>query len=723
MSSALYLFGQLRPQLRSALLNAAVHSPMHRSAWSLPPDDEFGAERIAAAQASHHARLAAMSPRTHTHPPPRDLSHLTARRKKAEVAFERASEIEHANLLLVQRLRTIVARKQIDNVASVMSQLPRSLNRQKRTAELSDIVRENARIYARIAHTKPRVQRAAAIAREAAELEAVISRHCEKPRLDPLAFQRSYYADQRNPFLNFSGGKIKSKQGAEVRQQTPMEEKHEESEQLHSQSQQHPQSQHQTQFQQSPPTQPPQPIQGDAHRSNRAGSLLFKPTRPQSAAPPRHAASARPGSARPTLPLSHAAPAAPTDPLLLARPVSARFRPLRMEQNPIALAKHVAELQAQAAAANRARRPPPRPASAAGIAASHSARAAQPAAASTPSPSLVAPPPAAHLLFSGPWLISGRLAHLRMQEHTQPWRIEIAVTDTPATAAAAVSAASPPPAPSPTEYTLLLDSSQLAPFFSHEPDIFSGSARSRAILVSALKDSLKFVRMSELQGCHDATAVDESDDSFELCVDLVQSAPKPLSPRVGSVMQEFEAVKRAAAHAREQQRLAHRPDDATGQHTAAEKLRQSVAAKPWSIQQLTAMLPTTTEAYAENAQQQHAHAVAAPSPAHDPTAACSSPPLAAPAATPSPAPAPTAAPSAALAPAALASRDSRSNEVSAPPVSPPLPPSEPVIVIPTHHPRHSRFRLTFTPAAATAAVPVVSSDATTAITAATADPS
>lgn len=78
--------------------------------------------------------------------------HVKNNWKRSQLQFERNAQIEHDNLLLVDKMRQILSKKQVNNVQTT---IPRSLNREKRNSELTRIVVENERLLHRIIAKPP----------------------------------------------------------------------------------------------------------------------------------------------------------------------------------------------------------------------------------------------------------------------------------------------------------------------------------------------------------------------------------------------------------------------------------------------------------------------------------------------------------------------------------------------------------------------------------------
>lgn len=68
---------------------------------------------------------------------------------KAQAQLERNSQIEHDNLLLVEKMRKILATRQLDNIQTL---LPKSLNREKRQNKLTKEALENEFMFKRFLH-------------------------------------------------------------------------------------------------------------------------------------------------------------------------------------------------------------------------------------------------------------------------------------------------------------------------------------------------------------------------------------------------------------------------------------------------------------------------------------------------------------------------------------------------------------------------------------------
>lgn len=547
------------PPATAAMATATSATVSRSSAWSLPPSHtDVGATMIAAAQSGHHARLAAARALTHTHSA-RDKPHAQVdqlqqhdgmrRGKPAQLAFERAAAVERDNLLLVQRLQSIIARKQMDNVAAATA-LPRSLNRQQRATRMVDVLEENEQMRRRIAAARSQLPTAAALHRRHDQLQQVVARHCLFPRQDPLRFKEQFYRHPSNTFCNeIMRSTVGTAAAAAAAAPVHAEEKSDDA------------------------VRPESAAASTAVVRHHARSLSaavpprFVPAPPGS----RSASSVRPASARPQ---QHHQPQAPSaliaqEPLLLERrrPASARFRPLRMEQDTVALAQRAATLDAQAARARAAAaaasgaalvpRPPRRPATASATATASHARpahsahqhtlagastavpavAAAPAwaalpAAAAPAPAAFAPvptpsPTAAHELdlFSGVVSISGRAAHVRLSERGVPWRVEALVADLD----------------SGLEYHLDLPLRALRTLFAHRPRLLDPADPRRAALVQAILTAMAFVPAAARRALTGGAGAagwpngdgngdgDDDGDSgaLELCIDLVQTSPDP----------------------------------------------------------------------------------------------------------------------------------------------------------------------------------------------------
>eukprot|EP00462_Mataza_sp_D1_P025719 CAMPEP_0175146574 /NCGR_PEP_ID=MMETSP0087-20121206/15456_1 /TAXON_ID=136419 /ORGANISM="Unknown Unknown, Strain D1" /LENGTH=593 /DNA_ID=CAMNT_0016431555 /DNA_START=17 /DNA_END=1798 /DNA_ORIENTATION=- len=71
--------------------------------------------------------------------------------KRAQNALERNCQIEHDNLLLVEKMRVILSRRQMDNIQTT---LPKSLNRRARQQELTQQVLQNEWFFQRLVNNR-----------------------------------------------------------------------------------------------------------------------------------------------------------------------------------------------------------------------------------------------------------------------------------------------------------------------------------------------------------------------------------------------------------------------------------------------------------------------------------------------------------------------------------------------------------------------------------------
>ena len=538
--------------------------------------------------------------------PARTYSHLAHRRKKELTQFEETARIEHENLLLLQRFRTIIARKQIDNIPSTCN-APKSLNREQRRRELVAISQENARIARRLQSTRNVIQIRTSkndtklssvngMERSSAENDEIIRRHCQFPFQDPLTFQQSYYVDPENPYKNWMGGK----------------------ERIYAQPHQH-EEEKQASFHHS--TSHPSPPPSSRHHRYRSVGCSPSPTRPQSSLGIRRplrpqsavsvslSSSTRPQSAILTLDANPSVTS--QDPILLSArryldgATKRRFIPLKKEaeqslqQTQQTLTSDESSSTPSPSPPLLSTRRPIRPQTAApqqkravnvtsmqvstlnSLSPASDTSSILPLLPSSstcsnslpPSLPLLPSPPPPVLLFNGPSIVSGRFFHLKFYECSHPWRITIECRQIGSKEDQTNVSTSQQRQLNHNDLTLndLTDHvhedehedsdaepiwdisipfARLKPFFLSYPQLFSPSDPTKSGLVSILKDSLILIPRNDPPNSVDP---DDSNSplssSYQLALDLIQPPPpilRTIQPTVrpGSAHRRHEEAKR-----------------------------------------------------------------------------------------------------------------------------------------------------------------------------------
>ena len=113
---------------------------------------------------------------------PRQFQHLALRPKKQMLMYETTCRIQRENLILVDKMRLILAKKQMDNIST---HLPSQAQRHSRVRRLQDITDENAIMLRRFIE-KPSHYDRTVLKKGANEAIERLHRICKYPYVDPI---------------------------------------------------------------------------------------------------------------------------------------------------------------------------------------------------------------------------------------------------------------------------------------------------------------------------------------------------------------------------------------------------------------------------------------------------------------------------------------------------------------------------------------------------------